>query len=144
MAIGMSRRRASCDPQVSDETFPPLAALPDVDSASRGFASHPTVLLPAGASARWKGRAMRLQMIDRVRPSEADRLWAIATLREEGQFLRRAMERCDLALTEDYGMYSIELATFVARLRDPPRLSRWSSTSRRPFRPRWRSWETWP
>lgn len=62
---------------------------------------------------------MRLQMIDRVRPSEADRLWAIATLREEGQFLRRAMERRDLALTEDYGMYSIELATFVARLRDP-------------------------
>lgn len=62
---------------------------------------------------------MRLQMIDRVRPSEADRLWAIETLREEGQFLRRAMERCDLALTEDYGMYSIELATFVARLRDP-------------------------
>ena len=62
---------------------------------------------------------MRLQMIDRVRPSEADRLWAIATLREEGQYLRRSMQRSDVALTEDYGMYSIELATFVARLRDP-------------------------
>lgn len=62
---------------------------------------------------------MRLQMIDRVRPSEADRLWAIATLREEGHYLRRSMQRSDVALTEDYGMYSIELATFVARLRDP-------------------------
>ena len=61
---------------------------------------------------------MRLHMTDRVRPSESDRLWAIATLREEAEFLQRHVQRTDAPLAEDYGTYSVDLALFVARLRD--------------------------
>jgi hypothetical protein len=67
---------------------------------------------------RWRDRAARLQAIDPLRPRESDKAWAIAALRDEARSLRRHLERSREPLAEEYGVYSVSLALFVARLRD--------------------------
>lgn len=106
--------------RTASRSLPSFAAPVMVLSASRRSVSSSQAEQATGATdhlwhSRWPSRADELDQIDRIRPTDADKLWAIRTLRAEAAFVHRQLE----PLGEAYGSYYIELGLFVARLRDP-------------------------
>jgi hypothetical protein len=68
--------------------------------------------------AAWGSRAEQFDSIDRIHPTDEDKLWAMRTLRAEAAFLQRQFTRTGEPLGEAYGTYYIDLALFVTHLHD--------------------------